>query len=63
MYQQPCGNITDQEMLDRAKQQAKEEAKNLDEKDRADHIDRNGNIIVVVGNPVKIGRASCRERV
>ena len=51
MYQQPRGNITDQEMLDRAKQQAKEEAQTLDEKDRKDHIDRNGNIIVVVGNP------------
>jgi len=51
MYQQPRGNITDQEMLDRAKQQAREEAQTLDEKDRADHIDRNGNIIAVVGNP------------
>jgi len=50
MYQQPRGNITDQEMLDRAKQQAKEEAQSLNEKDRADHIDRNGNIIAVIGN-------------
>ena len=54
MYKQPRGNITDQEMLDRAKQQATEEVKNIEfqnEKDRADHIDRNGNIIAVVGNP------------
>jgi len=54
MYQQPCGNITDLEMLDRAKQQAKEEAQDRrfrNERDRADYIDRNGNIIGVVGNP------------
>jgi len=53
MYQQPCGNITDQEMLDRAKQQAKEEAQNVkfrNEKDRADYIARHGNIVAVVGN-------------
>jgi len=54
MYQQPRGKITDQEMLDRAKQQTKKEAQNRqfrNEKDRADHIDRNGNILAVAGDP------------
>ena len=61
MYKQPRGNITDQEMLERAKQQAKEEAKNLDEKDRVDHIDRNGNIIAVIGNP-GIGKTTTAKK-
>ena len=61
MYQQPRGNITDQEILDRAKQKATEEAQILNEEDRADHIDRNGNIIVVVGNP-GIGKTTTAKK-
>jgi len=64
MYKQRRGDITEKEMLDRPKKQAEEEAHKMsfqNEKDRADHIDRNGNVIGVVGNP-GIGKTTSAKK-
>jgi len=52
LYEQPCGDITDQEMLDLAKQQAEDEAQCLQfqtEKERKDFVDSHGNVLAVIG--------------
>jgi len=64
MYEQPRGDITDEEMLDLAKQEAVKEAESKwfqNEEERDEYIARHGNVIGVIGNP-GIGKSTSAKK-
>jgi len=64
MFEQPHGNITDQEMLDLAKQNAQKEAESKpfqSEEEKTDYIARHGNVVAVIGNP-GIGKTTSMKK-